>query len=117
VHMRWSRPLFDGVFEHEMHGSAVVGDKLVVFGGLTFNKGLLSHFLVVNTVNIRPASANDLTFKLILAGNSEEDRFADVHVSTIGVDFVGFVGDLLSRFPYHFVVLRKPSRQWSTERL
>lgn len=59
--MRWSRPLHDGIFDHEMHSGAVVSDKLMLFGGLTFNKGLLDQLLVVNTVTIRPAAAKYAT--------------------------------------------------------
>lgn len=49
-------------------------------------------------MTIRSGAENDFTFKLVLAGNAEvgksclmtrfvEDRFNDIHVSTIGVDF------------------------------
>lgn len=96
---KWSRPLFDSAFEHLLHSAVVVSDKLLVYGGLSFNQGYLADFFFVNTVSIRPGKTkNDHTFKLVLIGDSGvgksclmtrfvEDHFSDVHISTIGVDF------------------------------
>ena len=96
---RWTRPLYDGKFEHEMHSSVVVSNRMLVLGGLSFTKGLLNDFFFLNTVHVDVASASsDYTFKIVLAGDSEvgksclmlrfvEDSFSDLHASTIGVDF------------------------------
>lgn len=121
--MKWARPLFDGSFEHMLHSACVVSDKMLVFGGLASNNGLVDDFFFINTVTIRSgvtekcvrarACSNcgfahrrcrcllrsDHTFKLVLVGDSGtgksclmtrfvEDRFSDIHLSTIGVDFV-----------------------------
>jgi len=95
--MRWARPLFDGSFEHVMHASVVVSDKLLVFGGLSSTGTLLNDFFFANTVTIH-SGVTEKTFKLVLVGDSGvgksclmtrfvEDRYSDVHFSTIGVDF------------------------------
>jgi len=47
--MRWSRPLFDGMFDLEMHGATVVADKLFVFGGLNVLGDLSDELFFLNT--------------------------------------------------------------------
>ena len=68
--MRWSRPLFDGSFEHSLHtcgfplfsgvpharmlaccahSGLVLSDKMLVFGGLSFASGLVDDFFLINT--------------------------------------------------------------------
>jgi Ras-related protein Rab-1A len=97
--MRWIRPLFDGSFEHQMHACVVLSNKLLSFGGLSLSNNVLDDFFFVNTVSIHAGmTQNDYTFKLVLVGDSAvgksclmtrfvEDRYSDIHLSTIGVDF------------------------------
>jgi Ras-related protein Rab-1A len=96
---RWMRPLSDSTFDCELQGAAALSGKMLVFGGLRSSKSALSSdFFFLNAVSIDTAQENEFTFKIVLAGNAEvgksclmtrfvEDRFSEVHVSTIGVDF------------------------------
>jgi len=82
-----------------LHAAIVVSDKMLSFGGLSPTGGLVDDFFFVNTVTIRSGvTENDHTFKLVLIGDSSvgksclmtrfvDDRFSDIHLSTIGVDF------------------------------
>jgi len=63
------------------------------------HRGCWTIFFFINTVSIRSGiTKNDYTFKLVLVGDSSvgksclmtrfvEDRFSDIHLSTIGIDF------------------------------
>eukprot|EP00922_Rhytidocystis_sp_ex-Travisia-forbesii_P064090 GHVS01095300.1.p1 GENE.GHVS01095300.1~~GHVS01095300.1.p1 ORF type:complete len:487 (+),score=87.32 GHVS01095300.1:106-1566(+) len=118
---KWSRPLFDGQINVRGHASAVLHDKLIVFGGarersdqqrdkLDEEGGLMaSHQRVskkmffLNVLEIREGSGDgDFKFKLVTVGDSGvgksclltrfvQDVYSDFHVSTIGLDFKSVV--------------------------
>lgn len=96
--MKFKRPLFDAVFEHVMQSTVLVMGTLLLMGGVSKTKGILEDLFFINIVAIQTALQNDHTFKLVIVGDSEvgksclmtrfvEDKFSDVHLSTIGQDF------------------------------
>ncbi|KAF8821028.1 Ras family protein [Cardiosporidium cionae] len=114
---RWSRPLFDGQINYRAHGSTVLHDKLIVFGGArdrpdgnkgkgdilssdaSFSKRLSRRLMFLNVLEIKEgAGDSEFKFKLVTVGDSGvgkscllarfvQDVYSEFHVATIGVDF------------------------------
>ncbi|KAF8822001.1 Ras family protein [Cardiosporidium cionae] len=114
---RWSRPLFDGQISYRAHGSTVLHDKLIVFGGARDrpdgNKGkgdilgsdssltnrISRRLMFLNVLEIKEgAGDSEFKFKLVTVGDSGvgkscllarfvQDVYSDFHVATMGVDF------------------------------
>jgi Ras-related protein Rab-1A len=101
---RWQRPLYEGQLSIRGHSSAVLGDKLLIFGGIRSNKKkeemrLSKKLFFLNVLEIREGSTDaTMKFKLVTVGDSGvgksclltrfvQDIYTDTHVSTIGVDF------------------------------
>jgi len=107
---RWHRPLSDSSLSSQAHASAILHDKLVVFGGLRIkkdkpsDKGTLKvskKLFFSNVLEIREGTRSgegDFKFKLVTVGDSGvgksclltrfvSDVYSDFHISTIGVDF------------------------------
>eukprot|EP00929_Paragymnodinium_shiwhaense_P002572 TRINITY_DN102866_c0_g1_i1.p1 TRINITY_DN102866_c0_g1~~TRINITY_DN102866_c0_g1_i1.p1 ORF type:complete len:586 (-),score=150.25 TRINITY_DN102866_c0_g1_i1:267-2024(-) len=104
--MRWARPLYEGQVNVRGHASAVLTDKLIVFGGIrdkvsgAEKKPVISKKLFfLNVLVVKSGVAEgDFKFKLVTVGDSGvgksclltrfvQDFYSDFHVSTIGVDF------------------------------
>eukprot|EP00455_Lapot_gusevi_P015971 TRINITY_DN1814_c0_g1_i6.p1 TRINITY_DN1814_c0_g1~~TRINITY_DN1814_c0_g1_i6.p1 ORF type:complete len:429 (+),score=44.51 TRINITY_DN1814_c0_g1_i6:82-1368(+) len=98
--MRWTRPLYEGQFEVQLHAADIVSEKMLVLGGLTATSGPIDDFYFINTVSLRDSvnTNSGYTFKIILAGNSgagksslmsrfTDDEYNPNPVFTIGVDF------------------------------
>eukprot|EP01069_Polyplicarium_translucidae_P009127 Polyplicarium_translucidae@DN3293_c0_g1_i2.p1 len=129
---RWSRPLYEGQINLRGHSSAVLHDKLLVFGGARrrgidalsaqgddderlssklreamaadssdFRESKKLFFL--NVLEIKDGGADcGLQFKVVTIGDSAvgksclltrfvQDRWADFHVATVGIDFKAIV--------------------------
>jgi Ras-related protein Rab-1A len=112
ANQRWAKPLYEGQLNVRAHASAVLHDKLIVFGGVrdkasadakpkkSDEKHRISKKLFfLNVLEIKDGvSEGDFKFKLVTIGDSGvgksclltrfvQDYYADFHVSTIGVDF------------------------------
>jgi len=108
--MRWARPLYEGQVNVRAHASAVLHDKLIVFGGVrdkvsgTARKPeseprISKKLFFLNVLEVKGGVAEgDFKFKLVTIGDSGvgksclltrfvQDFYSDFHVSTIGVDF------------------------------
>mmetsp|Transcript_43253 Transcript_43253/g.99708 ORF Transcript_43253/g.99708 Transcript_43253/m.99708 type:complete len:573 (+) Transcript_43253:63-1781(+) len=107
--MRWARPLYEGQVNVRAHASAVLHDKLIVFGGVRDklsdkakkeNEPRISKKLFfLNVLEVKgTATEGEFKFKLVTVGDSGvgksclltrfvQDYYSDFHVSTIGVDF------------------------------
>lgn len=111
--MRWARPLYEGQINLRSHASAVLQDKLVVFGGVRDKvkeggrKGaapevesrISKKLFFLNVLEVKGGTAEgDFKFKLVTVGDSGvgksclltrfvQDYYSDFHMSTIGVDF------------------------------
>eukprot|EP00922_Rhytidocystis_sp_ex-Travisia-forbesii_P003910 GHVS01005675.1.p1 GENE.GHVS01005675.1~~GHVS01005675.1.p1 ORF type:complete len:617 (+),score=131.99 GHVS01005675.1:66-1916(+) len=117
---KWSRPLFDGQINVRGHASAVLHDKLIVFGGSrersdqqrdkldedglsTGQHRVSKKMFFLNVLEIREGAGDgDFKFKLVTVGDSGvgksclltrfvQDVYSDFHVSTIGLDFKSVV--------------------------
>jgi small GTP-binding protein len=103
---RWQRPLYEGQLLVRGHASAVLNDKLLIFGGLRSAAKkkdeapkLSKKLFFLNVLEIREGSTDaTMKFKLVTVGDSGvgksclltrfvQDVYTDSHVSTIGVDF------------------------------
>lgn len=112
---RWARPLYEGQVNVRAHASAVLHDKLIVFGGVrdrapangpakkpADNEARISKKLFfLNVLEVKGGAGmqeGDFKFKLVTVGDSGvgksclltrfvQDWYSDFHVSTIGVDF------------------------------
>jgi GTPase SAR1 family protein/N-acetylneuraminic acid mutarotase len=79
-HMVWSRPLFDGSFEHTLHGgvSLSLNNKILVYGGLSFasssfdgsSGGLSAESFLLNTVEVvgQRDDFTELQLKILVVG-------------------------------------------------
>lgn len=104
---RWARPLYEGQLNVRGQASAILHDKLIVFGGVRekeCKKGVMEQkiskkLFFLNVLEIKDSvSEGDFKFKLVTIGDSGvgksclltrfvQDYYSDFHVSTIGVDF------------------------------
>lgn len=109
--MRWARPLYEGQVNVRAHASAVLHDKLIVFGGIRdkvtqpkrgppeIEARISKKLFFLNVLEVKGGVAEgDFKFKLVTVGDSGvgksclltrfvQDFYSDFHVSTIGVDF------------------------------
>mmetsp|Transcript_55313 Transcript_55313/g.140312 ORF Transcript_55313/g.140312 Transcript_55313/m.140312 type:complete len:591 (-) Transcript_55313:243-2015(-) len=108
--MRWARPLYEGQINVRSHASAVLQDKLVVFGGvrdkvtqtsktIETESRISKKLFFLNVLEVKGGTAEgDFKFKLVTVGDSGvgksclltrfvQDYYSDFHMSTIGVDF------------------------------
>jgi len=108
--MRWARPLYEGQVNVRAHASAVLHDKLIVFGGVRDKVSqdkkkpdseprISKKLFFLNVLEVKASvSDGDFKFKLVTVGDSGvgksclltrfvQDFYSDFHVSTIGVDF------------------------------
>eukprot|EP00932_Pfiesteria_piscicida_P017577 SRR837773.4456.p1 GENE.SRR837773.4456~~SRR837773.4456.p1 ORF type:complete len:338 (+),score=124.91 SRR837773.4456:114-1016(+) len=111
--MRWARPLYEGTINLRSHASAVLQDKLVVFGGVRdkvkeggrkgaapeIESRISKKLFFLNVLEVKGGTAEgDFKFKLVTVGDSGvgksclltrfvQDYYSDFHMSTIGVDF------------------------------
>uniref|UniRef100_A0A7S1B080 Uncharacterized protein n=1 Tax=Noctiluca scintillans TaxID=2966 RepID=A0A7S1B080_NOCSC len=107
--MRWARPLYEGQVNVRAHASAVLHDKLIVFGGVRdkatgtkkaeVESRISKKLFFLNVLEVKSSVAEgDFKFKLVTVGDSGvgksclltrfvQDLYSDTHNSTIGVDF------------------------------
>lgn len=115
--LRWARPLYEGQVNVRAHASAVLHDKLIVFGGVRdrdkaatpgapLRRGpsepesrISKKLFFLNVLEVKSGvGESDFKFKLVSVGDSGvgksclltrfvQDFYADFHASTIGVDF------------------------------
>merc|ERR1719316_2207476 len=112
ANQRWAKPLYEGQVNVRAHASAVLHDKLIVFGGVRdkapsssgrrssdAEQRISKKLFFLNVLEVKGSVAEgDFKFKMVTVGDSGvgksclltrfvQDWYSDFHVSTIGVDF------------------------------
>lgn len=111
---KWSKPLYEGSLSLRGQQGCVLGDKLMIFGGVKSSSLLVGNLVeqvsiakklfFLTVLEIKDSNDNDAStssafkFKIVTVGDSGvgksclltrfvADVYSDFHVSTIGVDF------------------------------